>query len=1212
MKTKVAGTDGFTRRSTLQPTDGFTRRSTLQPTDGFTRRTATLALACFMLLILMADIARAQTFKVMTFNIRFDNPADGINSWENRRKLVTLSLRNASPDFIGMQEVLERQAIYLKANLPGYEYVGVGRDDGKTGGEYVPIFYRSDRFKILDWGTFWLSPTPADTASVGWDAALTRICTWGKFLDKSTNSELFFLNTHFDHIGLTARAESARLIIDFINKKTEGLPVILTGDFNCSPEDEPYKILTEGSGLTDACVETGTEDDRKEGTFNGFGNETHPERIDLVLFNDAWNATSYAIRKVKYSVMFISDHWPVLVEVSSQQSAVNSQQSAVSGQSNVSINGDTTLVQTFTFDSIVTRRAIFQFPGKDKRYEKILMFYTLKCDSLTPHDKYPCGEWDYTTYTRVFHPTGKYDSVKYTQSSFVVKGKSPKTYLYTTSPSFTYFLSPIRDDIMVEDHFARFEGADYITVPGEAFRDVRDEITVSFWLNGDPFHQPMASTIFEGLDSDGKRVINLHVPYDNGVVYWDAGGHGDGLTDNIYRTASPQDYKGRWTHWTVTKNSKTGEQRIYLNGELFQKGTGLSRTMDGISTFRIGSNGMGNAKFYRGSLDDFTVWGRELDSLEIISLYRKSFKELPEEGMLFAYDFDDISKFPVIPDLSSKGNHGSSFGNPSFISYRSLPYLDFKQADPMTTRQDSIQNPKIDIVLYSDSLNPSRPTDTLHAWPGYNYYCNSQGIVIDSVPVKDALELQRKTRTWYGDPYEITEQFEIGRFITPYGKRLDLGLNGFTWVYDVTDYEPLLHGKVDLQAANGQELLDLKFLFIEGTPPRDIISVRNIWPEGSYEYKELAVNEELQAASFKLQDAARSFKLRARISGHGHYGPYNCCEWDPKTHTYIINGEERFDWKVWRDCGMNPVYPQGGTWQFDRAGWCPGTFVDTYDFEITPFVQPGNTVTIDYQIQPYDPDNGEEGGNYEMAMHLFEYSAPNYHLDLEMNDILAPSTRQEYRRMNPVSLNPVIRVKNNGTDTVFSFTVVYGLEGNPGTSFDWAGKLGFMQFADIILPKPSWEGLDEKSRFEAKITSVNGKTDETESNNKLSSDVEKPVFLPEKFYIQVKTQGFGRAADNAYTITDASGKIVSERKVYSDTTLYQDLVKLKPGAYDFTFTDKNEDGMIRHWWLYWEDPEKVGENGELKILDADKKESINLGYDFAEKRTLQFFVGEPK
>ena len=258
-------------------------------------------------------------------------------------------------------------------------------------------------------------------------------------------------------------------------------------------------------------------------------------------------------------------------------------------------NGDTTVVQTFTFDSIVTRRAFFDFPDSGGRYEKILMYYTLKCDSLTPRDKYPCGEWDYTTYTRVYRKTGRWDSTRMTQASFVVGGMSPQEFLYSSSPSWSYFEYWKEDGgkSRTADEYLQFSGTDYIMVPGDAFRNVTDELTVAFWLNGDVFSLPMASTIFEGLDQNGKRVVNLHVPYDNGVIYWDAGGHGEGLTDNIYKACRPSDYKGRWTLWVVTKNSRTGMQRIYMNGRLFQQGNQRFRMMDGISTFRIGSNGMG-------------------------------------------------------------------------------------------------------------------------------------------------------------------------------------------------------------------------------------------------------------------------------------------------------------------------------------------------------------------------------------------------------------------------------------------------------------------------------------------------------------------------------------------------------------------------------------------------------------------------------------------
>jgi hypothetical protein len=456
------------------------------------------------------------------------------------------------------------------------------------------------------------------------------------------------------------------------------------------------------------------------------------------------------------------------------------------------------------------------------------------------------------------------------------------------------------------------------------------------------------------------------------------------------------------------------------------------------------------------------------------------------------------------------------------------------------------------------------------------------------------------------------ESFELGRFITPYGIRLDLGLHGFTWIYDVTDYEPLLHGMVALQAANGQELLDLRFLFIEGKPPRDVLSVRNIWPEGSYLYKDLADGDTITPVRLRAGSEAKGFRVRARISGHGHFGPLNCCEWVPKEHYLLIDEDTSFRWTIWRDCGMNPVHPQGGTWQFDRAGWCPGTFVDTYDFEITPSVVPGEDFTIDYTIEPYDTSSGESGGNYEMAFHLFEYGPPKFRHDAGIADILAPSTRHEYRRMNPVSLNPVIRIVNRGIDTLASLEISYGLENAKESRYSWSGRLGFMEQADIILPKPDWTGMEENSSFLVRIKSPNGFRDEYDGNNSMMSFCHQPVILPEEFILYVKTQGFGRAADNAFTVTGKDGQIVTGQDIFDDDSLYYVPVKLPEGAYLFSFTDKNEDGLIRHWWLWNEDREKVGENGSLQLLRKDRNLLMDLGYDWAEKRTLQFFVGEPR
>jgi endonuclease/exonuclease/phosphatase family metal-dependent hydrolase len=257
---------------------------------------------------------QGKPIRVMTFNIRYDNPADGINSWENRRKTVTENILSISPEMIGLQEVLKHQLDYLEENLPGYRSIGIGREDGRTKGEYVAVFYKYKRFRLLDNGTFWLSPTPSDTGSVGWDAALTRICTWGKFFDKSTGREIYFLNTHFDHMGDTARAESARLIMDFIKKQTQDLPVILTGDFNCSPDEEPYRILADDkNGMQDACRLANSPESCNEGTFNGFETTENLPRIDMVFVNGNWEVSSYEILKIKRGEMFISDHFPVVI-----------------------------------------------------------------------------------------------------------------------------------------------------------------------------------------------------------------------------------------------------------------------------------------------------------------------------------------------------------------------------------------------------------------------------------------------------------------------------------------------------------------------------------------------------------------------------------------------------------------------------------------------------------------------------------------------------------------------------------------------------------------------------------------------------------------------------------------------------------------------------------------------------------------------------------
>ncbi len=457
---------------------------------------------------------------------------------------------------------------------------------------------------------------------------------------------------------------------------------------------------------------------------------------------------------------------------------------------------------------------------------------------------------------------------------------------------------------------------------------------------------------------------------------------------------------------------------------------------------------------------------------------------------------------------------------------------------------------------------------------------------------------------------DTTEIFQIGSFITPYGKRLKLGdENGWSWVYDVTDYGPLLTGEKEIWSGNNQELLDMKFYFIKGKPARNIISVENIYPYGNYKYKDLANDSILKAKNILLNPDAQGFMLRARISGHGHFGPRNCCEWDSKNHTYFINEWDHFRWNVWKDCGYNPIYPQGGTWPFDRAGWCPGTKVDEYDFELTPLVKAGDTLKIDYAIEHYNY-NGEKGGDYRMSHQLFTYGPPNFTYDVKIEEIITPSNENQYKRLNPICSNPRIIIRNNGKQTLKTLKIIYGLKNGRKSEYIWNGKLEFLQTVDVWLPTPDWKGLDKLNHFEVVCEKPNGVDDEYLNNNKLESEMPKKIILPSQFILKIKTNNLGRADDNSYTIANSNGEIIYSREKFEDDSLYNDTIALNKGCYEFRFKDKKEDGLIKHWWNYGDDPEKVGKNGSIEIISLEGIKLYEFKYDFGQETGVNFWIGD--
>jgi len=268
----------------------------------------------FVLIILPFSIF-AQQMNIITYNIRLNTPDDGINAWPNRIKMVTGLLRFHEADIFGMQEALFGQIKDIESEMPGFEWVGVGRDDGEKAGEFSPIFFNTEKFILIDHGHFWLSEN-CDKPGLGWDAACNRIVTWGKFQSKVTGKKFFVFNTHFDHAGVEARKNSALLIRDKIREITgdQGFPVMLTGDFNLTPESEP--IIRIKKYLADSRDISAEPPYGPVGTFNGFKPGTEGNhRIDYIFVNDGVKVLKYAVLSYEIDNRSPSDHLPVFVKV---------------------------------------------------------------------------------------------------------------------------------------------------------------------------------------------------------------------------------------------------------------------------------------------------------------------------------------------------------------------------------------------------------------------------------------------------------------------------------------------------------------------------------------------------------------------------------------------------------------------------------------------------------------------------------------------------------------------------------------------------------------------------------------------------------------------------------------------------------------------------------------------------------------------------------
>lgn len=272
------------------------------------------------LIYLLAAVAftacgSATSLSVMTFNMRYDNPEDGQNNWRFRRERIAGVIKAQEVDVLGTQELLSNQFDDLSGLLTGYQGVGVGRLDGAESGEYCAVFFRKDRFTLLDSGTFWLSETPEVVGSLGWDGACERIATWVVLRDRD-GRELFFIDTHLDHVGQVARDEGVSLLMKRIETLRGGRPVILTGDFNSEPGSSVVAHVQKDGVLRDAKA-IAQQRSGTDWSFSDFGQIPEAERplLDYIFVSGDIEAVRYEVLPDTFDGGYVSDHAPVMAVV---------------------------------------------------------------------------------------------------------------------------------------------------------------------------------------------------------------------------------------------------------------------------------------------------------------------------------------------------------------------------------------------------------------------------------------------------------------------------------------------------------------------------------------------------------------------------------------------------------------------------------------------------------------------------------------------------------------------------------------------------------------------------------------------------------------------------------------------------------------------------------------------------------------------------------
>ncbi len=541
------------------------------------------------------------------------------------------------------------------------------------------------------------------------------------------------------------------------------------------------------------------------------------------------------------------------------------------------------------------------------------------------------------------------------------------------------------------------------------------------------------------------------------------------------------------------------------------------------------------------------------------------------------------------------------------ISYNiDTTYITF--FDTVNNVTDSAIN-SFQIEFYGDLNDPTLQTDSILAYGGdyYNYYYDTLGAAIDSTWISHSNTLITnftETYTYFNKIINV----ELGRIITPYANGLTSTWNR-EYYFDITDFASILEAEQTIRAKysgwSDGFTVTLDYYFIYGTPTRTVKDVLPLW-SGYFAYGKWVdgvhtIENKVDEINFDKGDASHA-KLRFTPSGHG-MAAQNCAEFCAKSYSVIFNGAEEYENLIWKDdCGSNAQYPQPGTWLYDRANWCPGELVPTFEHELGESLVEGNN-TLDVDFDSYT-NSTSDGAGYNIAANLITYGDWNFTYNASLEDILAPTKAFDHSRFNPICGEPEVRIQNKGSEHMTSCIIEYGIPGVVTAYHTWTGNLSPLETEDVLLPTfAPWEfAQEENNTFYAKIVSPNGNTDEDISDNEKVSEFEVVKNFPSEFRFKLKTNASGDETD--WNIKN----VVTGATMYSgddldNSTTYEIDMALEPGCYEFQINDAGKNGL-----KFWANPGDG--NGSVRFIKIDGPGALkSFNADFGNFINYKFTVG---